>query len=112
MTQGTAASGAQFGPVFRATDVNNYFRVVNAQGVEYRLQRFVSGASTVLGVASGVKPAIGDLIEVTQSGSSITVYVNGMAKVTASDTHNMNATRHGFYNNVQGSTIRDVAFTA
>lgn len=112
LTMGTSATGAQVGPVFRATDVVNYYRLVNAQGVEYRLQKFVGGAVTLLGTATGVTPATGDVIQVVLNGPSITVRINGVQAITASDTHNQAATRHGFYNNVQGSTIRDVRFAA
>lgn len=112
LTMGTSATGAQVGPVFRAVDIGNYFRIVNAQGAEYRLQRFNSGALTRLDSGFGVTPAAGDVIRIVLNGPSITVHINGTQVGQFTDTGHQAATRHGFYNNVQGSTIRDVKFTA
>lgn len=112
VTQGAMGTGAQYGPVVRATDANNYIRVVNAQGAEYRLQKFVAGSLTLLGAATGVTPKPGDVVRIELAGTSITVFINGIQRITATDAHNVAATRHGFYNNTQGSTIRDVKFTA
>ncbi|GAA1714376.1 hypothetical protein [Brachybacterium phenoliresistens] len=111
LTMGTRGASAQHGAVFRATDIGNYYRLVDAQGAEYRLQRFIGGAVTLLGAAAGVTPAAGDVLRIVLDGPSIAVHINGVQRITASDTHNQVATRHGFYNNAQGSTIRDISFT-
>lgn len=112
VTQGASATNAQNGPAFRITSITDYWRVVNAQGVEYRLQKFVGGTVTTVSAASGVTPAPGDVIRVVLNGSSITVFINGTQRMQTTDAHNATATRHGFYNNVTGSTIRDIKFTA
>lgn len=112
VTQGAMGTAAQYGPVVRATDVNNYIRVVNAQGAEYRLQKFVAGSLTLLGAATGVTPKPGDVVRIELAGASIKVFINGIQRITATEPHNQAATRHGFYNNTPGSTIRDVKFTA
>lgn len=112
VTMGTAATNAQFGPVFRAVDARNYWRLVNAQGAEYRLQKFVGGTLTRLDSGFGVTPAQGDVIDIEMSGSAIRVTINAAEVGLFTDAEHSEATRHGFYNNTQGSTIRDVTFTA
>lgn len=111
VTMGSAPAAATVGPAFRATDLGNFYRFVNFQGVNYRLHKFVDTSLTLLGAAT-VTPAPGDEIEIVLSGSSIRVSVNGVEHINVTDAHNEAATRHGFYNNVEGSTFRDVKFTA
>lgn len=111
ITAGTLGAGATTGPAFRASSIGDFYRFVNFQGVDYRLHKFAGGALTLLGTAT-VNPASGDKISIVLAGNSIKISVNGIQHISVSDAHNAAATRHGFYNNTQGSTIRDVKFTA
>lgn len=113
VTMGTVAAGAQAGPLFRAVDDSNYIRLVHAQSSsEYRLQKFEGGTLTRLDEGFAVAAAEGDRVRIILDGPSITVIVNDVQVGQFTDATHQDATRHGFYNNTQGSTIRDVKFTA
>lgn len=110
VTMGTGA-GATVGPAFRVSDADNFYRLVNFQGVDYRLHKFVAGSLTRLDSGLGVIPAPGDVINIELSGAAIRVTINGTEVGLFNDSEHSEVTRHGFYNNTQGSTIEDVAFT-
>jgi Big-like domain-containing protein len=83
-----------FWPVaFRCTDASNGFRVVNdnATLAIYRVQAgaLTSIAFVVVAISSG------DRIGIELSGNNITAKVNGVTVVTASDSFQATATKHG-----------------
>jgi len=90
---------------FRYTDLNNGF-IVNDEGSQYVLYRLQSGSYTSIGSTTLITPTNGDVIKVTLSGSSITVYVNGVSKITATDTFNQTATLHGIASNDNTAVAR------
>ena len=111
VTMGNTAAAAQHGAIFRAASINDYWRLVNAQNVEYRLQKFIGGSVTVMGTGS-TKPAPGDKLRIVLDGPTITCYINGVQQMQVTDSHNQNLTTHGFYNNNDTTnTIRDISFT-
>jgi chitodextrinase len=85
--------------VFRLTDSNNYYIVQTDTGNVYKLYKNVAGTFTSLGTSTGITPANGDVLKVVTNGSSITVYVNGSQIITATDTFNQTATKHGIAHN-------------
>lgn len=86
----------QMGLSARATDSNNYLFIRAYSGLGYDLFKRVAGASTNLGSYS-TTPASGDVLKLDMSGSSLTVYVNGVSRITATDGFNSTATKHGLW---------------
>jgi hypothetical protein len=78
---------------FRFTDSANGF-IVDDPGSSYDLYRRQAGAYTQIGSWVGT-PASGDVLSVVLSGSSIRVYVNGVLVISATDSFNAGATKHG-----------------
>lgn len=77
---------------FRSTDVDNRFIVtVSTNYVLYRVQ---AGALTTLGTYNSA-PANGDIVEVVANGSSIIVNINGVQRISVTDSFNQTATKHG-----------------
>ena len=100
-TFGTDASGT-FAQrlVVRATDKLNNFYVANMNtagvvGDNITLWKREAAASSNMAPAAAHTWAIGDVVEVVLSGSSITVLVNGAALIAASSAFNQTATKHG-----------------
>ena len=111
VTMGNTAAAAQHGAIFRVESINEYWRFINAQNAEYRLQRFNGGASTTMGTGT-VKPSPGDVLRIVLDGPTITCFVNGAQQVQVTDTHLQAMTKHGFYNNNDTTnTIREIAFS-
>lgn len=87
--------GDNQGLVFRLTNGGNWWRAVN-DGSNLYLEKYVNaGLSTVS--FTGVTVANGDTIKVNLSGSTIKVYYNGTLKITATDSFNSTATKHGIH---------------
>lgn len=78
---------------FRFTDVDNGF-IVGAESAVYQLYRLEAGTYNAIG-SWATTPASGDVVRVVMNGSSITVYINGTARITATSTFNQTATKHG-----------------
>lgn len=91
VTLSTVATGA--GLAFRATDIENYWRLV-AQASDYALIRRSGGADTTIGTG-GSTPANGDVLLVVLAGTSITCYVNGTQVASTTSSVNQAVTKHG-----------------
>jgi hypothetical protein len=81
------------GLILRASDTNNYIRLIFEAGVWY-LQKKVAGAFTTLASGAGSNTN-GDMITLTGIGSSLSSTLNGVALLTATDAFNATATKHG-----------------
>lgn len=114
VTLGESASVTQLAAAFRATDLDNYIRLTNVQQVDYRLQTVINGTPNAIGQTTGITPAPGDRLRVELNGPSIVCFINDVQVFDLTSSHNVGATRHGFYNNNTGAdnSIRDVKFTA
>lgn len=113
VTMGSNPAAAQLAAAFRVTNVDNWLALVDVQGTAYWLRKMVNGSTATIYQVPDIIPAPGDNLRVELDGPSIICYVNDQQVATATDSHNVDATRHGFYTNgdTQG-TIRDVKFTA
>lgn len=89
--------------VFRCTDANNLWLVTN-QGGSWLLYKRVAGVYTQVGSAYAGTAANGDYISVILNGSSIQVYINGNLAISASDSFNQTATKHGLGSDAAGNT--------
>jgi predicted secreted protein len=94
--QATLSTIANMQRVFvRTTDANNnIFLSANTSGGQWELFKRVNCTLTALGTYAAA-PASGDTVRIVLSGSSITVYINGTARITATDAFNQAATKHG-----------------
>lgn len=113
VTMGVTAPLAVAGVVFRAAaDNRNFLFTYSQNSAEYRLQLFNSGDVQRLDTGFDVVPAEGDRVRIVLDGPSITIFVNDLQAGQFTNSTHLDATRHGFCNDTQGSTIRDVEFTA
>lgn len=79
---------------FRWADSSNYWEWGNNTAAS-RLTKVVAGTSTTLFEATeGI--AVGDVFAAVFSGSTITIYKNGVRKSTITDSANSSNTAHGF----------------
>lgn len=78
---------------FRVTDKDNLLSV-STETSSYLLRKRVSGSWTALGTYSAT-PANGDVIEVTLTGSNISVKINGTERLSATESFNQTVTKHG-----------------
>lgn len=108
---GTTATTWDMGVVGRATDVNNYYLAQFSQSGVI-LYKQVSGGFTSIGTAS-VTIAVGDTVSLTCSGSTITILVNGVSKVSVTDTTFSSPTKWGLRWWTSDNTFRydNFAFT-
>ncbi len=91
---GGAASFA--GILFRYSDDNNYWRLVNFNGDTYLQKSVIGVVTTLVGPTSGA--ANSDVLKVVLSGNTIKAYRNGVQLGTdQSDSFNSTATRHGIF---------------
>jgi hypothetical protein len=79
--------------IFRFVDNANYY-MLQSNSTNYQLYKKVTGTFTALKTIA-VTPAIGDVLKVVLSGSTITPYINGVAQAAATDAFNSTATKHG-----------------
>jgi len=92
-TQNAPADG---GLCARVTDQNNgLLVVVNDVSNNLKLYKLVSGTYTQLGSTYSGAVANADVIKLTMSGSSLTVYQNGVSRITATDSAFSTNTKHG-----------------
>lgn len=84
------------GVAFRYQDGSNFFRVVLTTSTLY-LQRYISGGRTTLS-QKAVTIASPNTLKVVLSGTSITVYYNGVSQMTATDSNLTTATKFGLAN--------------
>ncbi len=98
-----AGDGGDCGLVLRLSDSSNYIFLTFSESINYfALTKIVAGVTTTLDVDT-VDTADGDVIrlEVT-SGDVITVYQNDVERLTATDSFNSSATKHGLWANFDG----------
>lgn len=113
VTLGSNPAAAQLAAAFRVTNVDNWLALVDVQGTAYWLRKMVNGSTATIYQVPDIIPAPGDNLRVELDGPSIICYVNDQQVATATDSHNVDATRHGFYTNGDTQvTVRDVKFTA
>lgn len=80
-----APSGWRAGVLFRARDLNNHYRVT-VSATALTLERVSGGVTTVLySDARSISPGTWQTLEVTASGSSIEVDLNGTSVTTQAD---------------------------
>ena len=79
------ASGVVVRNVIRAADQNNLIMAQIAQGSGVSLFKRVATTFTQLGATYAVAPAVNDVSGLAGSGSALTVTVNGVTAVTATD---------------------------
>lgn len=104
--QVTVTVAGDGGICFRATDTNNYFVIGNDPPTS-KLYKRVAGTFTAI-ATGGTQFVNGDVMKITFSGTSITVYLNGTSVLTATSTHNQTATKHGL--RLYGATSTSMRF--
>lgn len=81
--------------VFRCSDVENLLLVAAESNPRYALYRKEAGAFNLLNSWAGT-PASGDVVRARYVGSAITVTINGVERITATESFNATATKVGF----------------
>lgn len=89
--------GTDSGLSARVVDDNNHLLVATSGSGVY-LYKKVSGSFTLLG-SYGTAISDGDTIKLRCSGNDLTVYVNGVSRITATESDHNTATKHGLRNN-------------
>lgn len=102
-----AVSGSDYGVCARLTDASNNLIGIRSGASDYRIYKRVAGSFTQLGSTVAVTSANGDVMKFTANGSSLTLYQNGVSKVTATDSFNNTATKHGLRSNADTTTRFD-----
>jgi hypothetical protein len=106
-------NGASGGLAFRASADGTYFCYVGlrSDSTTYRYALFqvtgAGGTPSIRGTATTITPTTGDLIEVTLSGTTATLFINGVQAVQATNLSSTTNTRHGFYNSGTGTMVFD-----
>lgn len=90
---------------FRATDANNVFVASSTTSTTLNLYRRSTGTYNQIGTASHTW-ATGDVVSVWFVGAAITVSVNGVALITATDSFQQTATKHGIGAGSSGTSWR------
>lgn len=85
-------SGGGTGLLFRGVDASNYW-IFTSEGTRWALYKRVAGTHTL--VAALTETPVAGRWEVTCSGSTITCKIDGVTKMTVTDTAHQAATRHG-----------------
>ncbi len=95
-----AQAGNLYGPAFRASDQSNFWIVDTGATLTVNLYKSVGGAFTLVagGGASGAEGST-ENFTVEMKGSVISVRKNGVTQVTATDSFNSTATKHGLQTN-------------
>lgn len=102
------------GMALRIVDNVNYIGVVNNANTTYVIFRVQANTATALATSTGVTPAAGDVLKAVLTGSTINVYLNANATpiLTATETFNQTATKHGLYaRNTTGVLFDDFSVT-
>lgn len=97
LTWGPGAVPNTPGLAMRAVDINNYWQVYYASATtSIALQKRVAGVETTVGSYNSGQPGAGDTMRVTvDSGNNWTVYINGVSRITATDSALSTATKAG-----------------
>lgn len=106
--QATLAASAIGGICARLSDDSNFLHLEFGGANDFTLYKRVAGVFTSLGTFTAT-PAAGDVIALECRGTSLTAYLNGVARITATDAFNSSATRWGL--STQNITIRYDDFT-
>jgi len=101
-----AASLADSGfPVcVRLTDLSNFIGVRNSTGIGAELYKRVAGTFTQLGTTYNYTHAANDIWRLEVTGDVITFYLNGVARITATDAFNNTETKTGMIGRFNTST--------
>lgn len=86
--------GSDNGLVARFLDTAHYLLFIYTAGTGYRMFKDVGGFTQLGSTASGTG-ANGDVYKFSVNGSSLTGYVNGVSKITATDSAGSTNTQHG-----------------
>lgn len=97
------------GLVVRLTDANNYV-YVSLSGSATTLNKMVSGSPTILATSASTFSGATS-VEIVMSGSNYTVLINGAVLLTASDSFNVTATKHGLLRQQTVNNSRHDNFT-
>jgi hypothetical protein len=110
----TALAGHYGGLLFRQYDADNYWVTdIDFNAGSLRLYKRVAGSATVVDTASvSVSLNTEHEVKVLFSGNDITVYLDGVAKITATDSFNASATTHGLRGNQTGLRFYEFHFIA
>jgi hypothetical protein len=106
-------NGASGGLAFRASADGAYFCYVGlrSDSTTFRYALFqvssVGGTPSIRGAATTVTPSTGDLVEVVLSGTTATLFINGVQAVQATNLSSTTNMRHGFYNSGTGAMVFD-----
>jgi hypothetical protein len=104
-------TGNPVGIIVRQSDVNNFLCLVFSLTTLYIL-RVQAGGGTIL--ASGAITAsagVGAALEVTLSGTSISVTFDGTVTLSTTSSFNQTATKHGIYSEEVGSSVDTLQVT-
>ncbi len=96
------------GLVGRYTDASNYWYGSGRSTGSY-LQKIQGGSYTSFGPYTGA--VTGDVMKMTLSGNSVSLYLNGVLLTTQNDSFNSTATKHGIATGNAVGTFEDFSFT-
>jgi hypothetical protein len=102
-TRANTGDGSVNGVMARITDRENFLEWVANFGNSHTLRKRVANADTTLDTASAAY-ADGDVFKIVVNGTSIECFLDGVSIMTATDSFNQTATKHGV--TMQGSTGR------
>lgn len=97
------------GVAFRISDASNYW-VVSMSGSNTTLVKTVAGSPTTV-ATSAITYGAATVVEVSMSGSAISVSFNGVVRLNANDSFNATATIHGIYRQQTVDNSRHDNFT-
>jgi hypothetical protein len=98
---------SQCGLTGRLADVNNYITVI-VEAPQARLFKYVAGVYTQLGSTYTATMNNGVVIKLRMdSANDITVYVDGVSRITANDAAGSSNTQHGLRIHASGNTRFD-----
>lgn len=94
-----------------ATAANGYLVQVNVPGGVIELMKRTAGTNAALGASVAYTHANGDVLELVMSGTSLTVKINGVTKLTRTDSTYQTNTRHGIWTYTDQGRFDDFAIT-
>lgn len=109
-----ATSNPYMGPACRITSDQNWVGVLTGDASNQILfYKRVAGSYTQLGSTYSGAVAAGDVMKLSFSGSSYTIYQNGVSRITATDSSHNTVTKHGLLVNSgtsSGDRFEDFSF--
>lgn len=96
----------------RIADNSNYLRMY-VQGADstMHLYKVVAGVHTLLTEDLAVTYAAGDVIKISCNGTSVKCYLNGVEKLSVTESAGLTNTQHGLYANTSAPTYDDFSIT-